>query len=116
MKKVFLALLCAGLFAACGNKNQQPEEVVDTVAVEEVVAEPVVEEQPAVEEPAPAKAAAPAKKNNKPANDGQLKVSEEKTLVDHAKNSAAKVGHAAINKAEKEATKNIENTPTKSRR
>ena len=40
MKKVFLVLLAAGMFVACGNKAAQEEEVAtDTVAVEEVVEE-----------------------------------------------------------------------------
>ena len=55
MKKVFLAVLCAGLFFACGNKKQaEPEALVDTVPVEEViqdVAEEVVEEPVSDEEP-----------------------------------------------------------------
>lgn len=50
MKKVFLVLLAAGMFVACGNKAAE-EETTDTVAVvEEVVEAPVVEEAPAVEE------------------------------------------------------------------
>ena len=50
MKKVFLAVLCAGLFFACGNKKaQEPEALVDTLPVEEVVEEVVedVAEEPA---------------------------------------------------------------------
>ena len=40
MKKVFLAVLCAGLFFACGNKKaQEPEALMDTVPVEEVIEE-----------------------------------------------------------------------------
>ena len=51
MKKVFLVLLCAGLFVACGNKNKVVEEqpAVDSVVVEEIVEEPVVEEPAAPE-------------------------------------------------------------------
>ena len=39
MKKLFLALLVAGLFVACGNKKEQPAEVtsVDSTAIEAVV-------------------------------------------------------------------------------
>ena len=63
MKKLFLVVLCAGLFFACGNKKQQePEALMDTVPVEEViedVAEEVVEE-PVAEEPVAQ--ATPAKK------------------------------------------------------
>ena len=55
MKKVFLAVLCAGLFFACGNKKaQEPEALMDTVPAQqeevvqqepEEVAEPVAEEE-----------------------------------------------------------------------
>ena len=45
MKKVFLAVLVAGLFVACGNKNTDAE-VTDSTAVEtEVVETEAVEEQ-----------------------------------------------------------------------
>ena len=55
MKKVFLALLVAGLFVACGNKNTEAENTdstaMDSTITEEVVpaaepaAEPVAEVQ-----------------------------------------------------------------------
>ena len=49
MKKVFLVLLAAGMFVACGNKAAQ-EEATDTVAV--------VEEAPVAEETKTIKSAA----------------------------------------------------------
>jgi hypothetical protein len=60
MKKLFLALLVAGLFVACGNKKEQPAEVapVDSTAIEAVVdsVPPVAvaapETKPAVSKPA----------------------------------------------------------------
>jgi len=114
MKKVFLAFLCAGLFVACGNKNKnvEPEAVVDSVATE------VVEEAPVVEEPvaeAPAQETkAPAKKTNtsaKKSNDGKMTASsssEAPTVEEHAKQAASKVAHTAINKAESDATNQIQ--------
>lgn len=127
MKKVFLVLLCAGLFVACGNKKQKADELVaDTVAVEtvaeEVVEEPVVEE-PVAEQP---KAATPAKKTTKPApkksNTGiqEAKTSQPApTVQEHAKQAASRVANAAISKAEKDATNGIQQgtgTPNKARR
>ena len=59
MKKVLLAVLCAGLFFACGNKKQaeQPETLIDTpvaqqpmVEPEQQVAEPVAQEPVAQED------------------------------------------------------------------
>lgn len=51
MKKVFLALLVAGLFVACGNKNTEAENT-DSTAMDSVVVEEPVVEAPAVEAPA----------------------------------------------------------------
>lgn len=53
MKKVFLALLVAGLFVACGNKNTEAENTDSTAMETEVIeeateapaAEPVAETQ-----------------------------------------------------------------------
>ena len=112
MKKVFLAVLCAGLFVACGNKNKQVEEpAIDTVAVEEVVEEPVVEEPVVAEEPAPAaKTSTPAKKNNTTTTKTNTTVSE------HAKKTGEAVGNAALDRVEKEAVKEINETPTPTKR
>lgn len=124
MKKVFLVLLCASLFVACGNKKQKADELVaDTVAVEEVVEEPVVEEQPVAEEPAPAPAPAkktttPAKKTSTPAKPVVKSEPTSTTLKEHAKKSAENVGHTVINKVEKDANNAINEgaTPTKAKR
>lgn len=113
MKKVFLALLCAGLFVACGNKNKVVEEpAVDSVVVEEIVEEPVVAEEPA---PAPAKTTTTTKKNNnKPATTTKT---EDQSLKDHAKQTGNNIGNAALEKVETEAVKEINNaTPNKRRR
>lgn len=127
MKKVFLVLLCASLFVACGNKKQKADELVaDTVAVQEVAEEVVEEVAEVVEEPAPAPA--PAKKATKPATKKTNTTVKEKTTVEsepastslkeHAKKSAENVGHTVINKVEKDATKavNENSTPNKARR
>ncbi len=117
MKKVFLAVLCAGLFFACGNKKQaEPEALVDTVPVEEViqdVAEEVVEE--------PVAQATPAKKNNttpkKNNNSGMTaaKTNEAPTVQEHAQSAANRVANKAIDKAESEATSTIVNSGKKKR-
>lgn len=122
MKKVFLAVLCAGLFFACGNKKQaEPEALVDTVPVEEViqdVAEEVVEE-PVAEEPVAQ--ATPAKKNNttpkKNNNSGMAaaKTNEAPTVQEHAQSAANRVANKAIDKAESEATSTIVNSGKKKR-
>lgn len=95
MKKVFLVLLAAGLFVACGNKNQAEEaEAIDSVVTEEVVVDtPVVEEvvEEVVAEAAPAEAA-PAKK----------------TLKQVAKETGESVAKTAIEEAGAEATNAIQ--------
>jgi len=117
-EKVFLALLCAGLFVACGNKNKVVEEpAVDSVVVEEIVEEPVVEEPVVAEEPAPAPAKTTTttkKNNNKPATTTKT---EDQSLKDHAKQTGNNIGNAALEKVETEAVKEINNaTPNKRRR
>ncbi len=123
MKKVFLAVLCAGLFFACGNKKQaEPEVLMDTVPVEEViqdVAEEVVDE-PVAEEPVAQ--ATTAKKNNtttpKKNNNGgmtEAKKTETSSVEDHAKAAAGRVANKAIDKAETEATNTIVNSGKKKR-
>lgn len=104
MKKVFLVLLCAGLFVACNNKNKQEEQVVDTVAVEAVeeapVEEPVVAEQPAQEQAAPAK---------------QTTTKPKQTVKEHAQSAAENVANTAIDQGEKQATQQVVNTGKKRR-
>lgn len=111
MKKVFLAVLCAGLFFACGNKKQaEPEALVDTVPVEEVVEEVTeVVEEPVAEEPVAQ--AAPAKKTNTtakkqtPAPQANVqKVDNNTSVKDRAEKAATNVANTAIDKAEKETT------------
>ena len=118
MKKVFLALLCAGLFVACGNKNKVVEEqpAVDSVVVEEIVEEPVVEEPVVAEEPAPAPAkATTSKKNNTTTN--KTNTTTNQTVGEHAKKTGENIGNAALEKVETEAVKEINNaTPNKRRR
>lgn len=107
MKKLFLVLLCAGLFVACGNKNNQQETVADTTATEAVEETPAVEEQPAVaEQPAQEQQAAPAKK---PA------AKPKPTVAEHAQQAAENVANTAIDKAEQEATNKVVNTGKKRR-
>ena len=119
MKKVFLAVLCAGLFFACGNKKQaEPEVLMDTVPVEEVVedvADEVVEE-PVAEEPvaqaAPAKKTTTTPKKNNTSNTGMTagKTNEAPTVQEHAQSAANRVANKAIDKAESEATSTIVNS------
>ena len=126
MKKLFLAVLCAGLFFACGNKKQaEPETLVDTPACQEMVEEtPAVEEQePVAEEPVaqttPAKkTTTTAKKTNTPTKaeqQGIQKVDDNSTVKKHAENAATNVANTAIDKAEKEATNTIVNSGKKKR-
>ena len=124
MKKVFLAVLCAGLFFACGNKKaQEPEALVDTLPVEEVIEDVVEEvEEPVAEEPVaqttPAKKTTTTKKNNTPSKAEQAgiqKVDDNSTVKKHAENAATNVANTAIDKAESEATSTIVNSGKKKR-
>ena len=124
MKKVFLAVLCAGLFFACGNKKaQEPETLMDTVPAEEVVEE-VTEavEEPAAEEPVaqttPAKKTTTTKKTTPPTKaeqQGIQKVDDNSSVKKHAENAATNVANTAIDKAEKDATNTIVNSGKKKR-
>ena len=123
MKKVLLAVLCAGLFFACGKKKaQEPETLIDTVPAQEVVQEEPAVEEPVAEEPvaqaAPAKKAttAPAKKTNP--NTGMTAAKKEDkapTVKEHAESAANKVANKAIDKAEQDATNTIVNSGKKKR-
>ena len=68
MKKVFLAVLVAGLFVACGNKNTEAEATDSTAVETEVVEEAPVAEEPVAEVAPEAEAApeAPAAKQEEP--------------------------------------------------
>jgi len=106
MKKLFLVLLCAGLFVACGNKNKQEEPVAEPAAQEEVTEAPAPEEAPVVaEEPAQEQKAAPAKQTSKP----------KQTVKEHAQSAAENVANAAIDQAEKDATNQVVNKGVKRR-
>lgn len=116
MKKVFLALLCAGLFVACGNKKAAEQEVaVDTTATEVVEEAPVVEEPVVAEEPAQ-ETKAPAKKTTttkKPAAKAEPESKLPESTKKHLESAAERVANAAIDRGEKEATQQIQ---TKGRR
>ncbi len=105
MKKVFLVLLCAGMFAACGNKANQETPATDSTTVEETVAP--VEEQAVAEAPVQEQAA-PAKKTTTTTSDKQ-------TVKENATAAAENVANAAIDKAETEATNKIVNSGKKRR-
>ena len=123
MKKVFLAVLCAGLFFACGNKKQaEPETLIDTPACQEMVEEtPAVEEQEPVaevQEPAPApakKTTTTSKKTTNNNNSGMKATNETQSVKEHAESSANKIANKAIDKAEQEATTTIVNSGKKKR-
>jgi hypothetical protein len=124
MKKLFLAVLCAGLFFACGNKKQaEPEALMDTVPAQqeevvqqepEEVAEPVADEPVAQAAPAKKPAATPKKNNN---NTGMTagKTNEAPTVKEHAESSANRIANKAIDKAEQETTNAIVNSGKKKR-
>ena len=122
MKKVFLAVLCAGLFFACGNKKaQEPEALVDTLPVEEVI-EDVAEEVEEVVAEEPVAQATPAKKTNTAAkqntgNTGMTaaKTNEAPTVQEHAQSAANRIANKAIDKAETETTNTIVNAGKKKR-
>ena len=122
MKKVFLAVLCAGLFFACGNKKaQEPEALVDTVPVEEVIedvaeeVEEVVAEEPVAQATPAKKTTTTAKKNTNNSGLTSSKTNASPTVQEHAQSSANKVANAAIDKTEKEATTTIVNSGKKKR-
>ena len=124
MKKVFLAVLCAGLFFACGNKKaQEPEALMDTVPAQqeevvqqepEEVAEPVAEEPVAQTTPAK-KTTTTAKKNTNNSGMSVSKTNESPTVKEHAESAANKIANTAIDKGEKEATSTIVNSGKKKR-
>ena len=123
MKKVFLAVLCAGLFFACGKKKaqEQPEALIDTPVVSEVVQEVEEEVDAVVEEPEVAQT--PAKKNNTPTpakktnNSGMTstKNNETQSVKEHAESAGNRIANKAIDKAESEATSTIVNSGKKKR-
>ena len=105
MKKLFLVLLCAGLFVACGNKNKQEEPVAEPAAQEEVTKAPAPEEAPAVDQEPAQEQKAAAKQTTKP----------KQTVKEHAQSAAENVANTAIDQAEKEATNQVVNKGVKRR-
>lgn len=126
MKKVLLAVLCAGLFFACGNKKQaEPETLVDTT-VAECVEEVIEEAEPVVEEPTVAenttttkKTTTTPKKNTTTTNNSGMQAASKDakapTVQQQAENAANRVAGKAIEKAENEATDKIVNSGKKRR-
>ena len=122
MKKLFLAVLCAGLFFACGNKKQaEPETLIDSTPQEMVEETPAVEEQEPVaevQEPAAApakKTTTTTKKNNNNSGMTAGKTNEAPSVKEHAQSAANKVANTAIDKAEQDATNTIVNSGKKKR-
>lgn len=125
MKKVFLALLCAGLFFACGNKKQaeaepmvdstacQPEMVVNNDTIDQ---EPAAEPQESVAETTTTtkKSTTTTKKTNNN-NSGMTATKETQSVEDHAKQAANRVANKAIEKAETDATNTMVNGGKKKR-
>ena len=122
MKKVFLAVLCAGLFFACGNKKaQEPEALVDTLPVEEVIedvveeVEEVVAEEPVAQTTPAKKTTTTAKKTNNNTGMTTTKTNDAPTVQEHAQSAANRVANKAIDKAETETTNAIVNSGKKKR-
>lgn len=126
MKKILLAVLCAGLFFACGKKKQveQPETLIDTPVAQQptitqpdtIAAEPVAQEPVAQTTPAK-KNNTTAKKNNTPSKAEQQGIQQvdNSSIKTHVEKSATNVANTAIDKAEKEATNTIVNSGKKKR-
>lgn len=100
MKKVFLALLVAGLFVACGNKNTEAENT-DSTAMDSVVVEEPVVEAPAVEaEPvAEVQTPAPAEKEQ---TVGQVAKEEGDKLAKEAIKAGAQAGSEELKNVAKQ--------------
>ena len=125
MKKLFLALLCAGLFFACGNKKDQANTLKDSTDVANIEApvdssvcdqaEPACEQQEAVAEtPSKKTNTTPSKKTN---NSGMTstKNNETQSVKQHAESAGNRIANKAIDKAESEATSTIVNSGKKKR-
>ncbi|MBO7491001.1 MAG: hypothetical protein J6T59_01015 [Bacteroidales bacterium] len=102
MKKVFLALLCAGLFFACGNKKTAEEPAVDSTACQEVV----VDEPEVAAEPEVAEVAEPVQETK--ANTTTSKPKPKPTVQQHAQEAAEQVANAAIDEAANQATNAVQ--------
>ncbi|MCR4964084.1 MAG: hypothetical protein K6A41_00345 [Bacteroidales bacterium] len=107
MKKVFLALLCAGLFFACGNKKTAEEPAIDSTACQEEV----VVDEPVADEPVAEVTEAPAQETKTTTTSGK-----KQTVKQNAQQAAENVANAAIDKGEQAATEAVTTTPTQSKR
>lgn len=105
MKKLLLAVLCAGLFFACGNKKQaEAEPIVDTPACQQamVVDDTIAQDEPAAEPQEPVAQANPAKKTNpnKKAtnnNSGMTTTNKPQTVENHAQQAGNRIANAPKN-------------------
>lgn len=99
MKKVFLALLVAGLFVACGNKNTEAENTdstaMETEVTEEVVEAPAAEAEPVAEVQTPA----PAEKEQ---TVGQVAKEEGDKLAKEAIKAGAQAGSEELKNVAKQ--------------
>jgi len=105
MKKLFLVVLAAGLFAACGNGNKEADETAtnDSIpAQDEVVMD---QDQPA-EEAAPVAEATTTETNN----------TAKTTVKEEAQNKAEEVAKEAINVAGDAAKDEVKELPKRKRR
>lgn len=100
MKKVFLALLCAGLFFACGNKKTAEEPAIDSTTIEQAV----VEEPEVVAEPEVAEVAEPAQETKANTTTSKPKP----TVQQHAQQAAEQVANTAIDEAANQATNAVQ--------
>ena len=90
MKKVFLALLVAGLFVACGNKNTEAENTDSTAMETEVIEEAT--EAPAAEPAAEPVAETQAQPTEKEQTVGQVAKEEGDKLAKEAIKAGAQAG------------------------
>lgn len=101
MKKVFLALLVAGLFVACGNKNTEAENTdstaMETEVIEEATEAPAAE--PAAEPVAEVQTPAPAEKEQ---TVGQVAKEEGDKLAKEAIKAGAKAGSEELKNVAKQ--------------
>ena len=98
MKKVFLALLVAGLFVACGNKNTEAENT-DSTAMETEVTEEVV---PAAEPAAEPVAETQAQPTEKEQTVGQVAKEEGDKLAKEAIKAGAQAGSEELKNVAKQ--------------
>ena len=98
MKKVFLALLVAGLFVACGNKNTESENT-DSTAMDSTITEEVV---PAAEPAAEPVAEVQAPATDKEQTVGQVAKEEGDKLAKEAIKAGAQAGSEELKNVAKQ--------------